>query len=81
MDCLHGAAWGWKNTDYARKLAAQQPMWVQGVSRTLTAMMAGEVPLIGTMFHSVNGPNKRRAGVLQYVTLSLPVYFHSSKRF
>ena len=76
-------AWGLEKTlDYARKLAAQQPMWVQGVSRTLTAMMAGEVPMmIGTMFHSVKrAQQKDRAGVLQYVTLEpAPVYFHSEQ--
>jgi hypothetical protein len=48
-------AWGLERTlDFARKLAAQQPIWVQGVTRTLTGMMAGEIPMmIGTMFHTV----------------------------
>jgi ABC-type Fe3+ transport system substrate-binding protein len=76
-------AWGLEKTlDFARKLAAQQPIWVQGVTRTLTSMMAGEVPLmIGTMFHSVKRAQmKDRAGVLQYVTLEpAPVYFHSEQ--
>jgi iron(III) transport system substrate-binding protein len=76
-------AWGLERTlDFARKLAAQQPIWVQGVTRTLTSMMAGEIPMmIGTMFHSVKRAQiKDRAGVLQYVTLEpAPVYFHSEQ--
>lgn len=76
-------AWGLERTlDFARKLAAQQPLWVEGVSRTLTAMMAGEVPMmIGTMYHSVKrAQRKDRMGVLQYVTLEpVPVYFHSEQ--
>ncbi|HWP60142.1 MAG TPA: extracellular solute-binding protein [Candidatus Acidoferrales bacterium] len=76
-------AWGFEKTlDFARKLAAQQPIWVRGVSRTLTAMMAGEVPLmIGTMFHTVKRAQaKDRAGVLQQVLLEpVPVYLHSEQ--
>jgi iron(III) transport system substrate-binding protein len=76
-------AWGLEKTlDFARGLAAQQPIWVRGVSRTLTSMMAGEVPMmIGTMFHSVRRAQKKdRAGVLQYITLEpAPVYFHSEQ--
>ena len=76
-------AWGLEKTlDFARKLAAQQPIWVQGVTRTVTGMIAGEIPMmIGTMFHSVKRAQiKDRAGVLQYVTLEpAPVYFHSEQ--
>ena len=76
-------AWGLERTlDFARKLAAQQPIWVQGVTRTLTGMMAGEMPMmIGTMFHTVKRAQiKDRAGVLQYFTLEpAPVYFHSEQ--
>jgi iron(III) transport system substrate-binding protein len=76
-------AWGLERTlEFARKLAAQQPIWVQGVTRTLTAMIAGEIPMmIGTMFHTVKRAQiKDRANVLQYVTLEpAPVYSHSEQ--
>ena len=76
-------AWGLEKTlDYARRLAAQQPIWVRGVSRTLTSMMAGEVPLmIGTMFHTVKRSQmKDRAGVLQTIVLEpVPAYHHSEQ--
>ncbi len=36
-------AWGLEKTlDFARKLAAQQPVWVRGATRMLTSMAAGE---------------------------------------
>jgi iron(III) transport system substrate-binding protein len=39
--------WGLEKTvDFARKLAAQQPIWYRGESRQLTQMIAGEYPLI-----------------------------------
>ncbi len=39
-------AWGLEKTlDYARKLAAQQPVWVRGGTRMLTSMAAGEYAL------------------------------------
>lgn len=76
-------AWGLEKTlDFARKLAAQQPLWVRGVSRALTAMIAGEIPMmIGTMLHSVKRvQNKDRAGVLQHVVLEpVPVYLMSEQ--
>ena len=76
-------AWGLEKTlNYARALAAQQPIWVRGVSRTLTQMMAGEVALmIGTMYHTMRRAQlKDRAGVLQHVVLEpVPVYFHSEQ--
>ena len=64
--------WGLEKTlDFARKIAAQQPIWVRGGSRTITAIMAGEVPMmIGPNFTAVKRAQaKDRAGVLQYVSL------------
>jgi iron(III) transport system substrate-binding protein len=48
-------AWGLEKTlDFARKLAAQQPIWVRGGSRAVTAVAAGEYALfIGPNYHSV----------------------------
>ena len=63
-------AWGLEKTvDFARKIAAQKPLWVRGGSRTLTAMMGGEVSLfIGPNFHSTRrAMGKDPTGVLQYV--------------
>jgi iron(III) transport system substrate-binding protein len=65
-------AWGLEKTiDYARKVAAQQPIWVRGGSRTLTSMVAGEIPMmIGPNYTAVKRTQtKDAAGVLQYVTL------------
>ena len=47
--------WGLEKTlDFSRKLAAQQPIWVRGGTRTLVAMGAGEVPLFfGVNYDSV----------------------------
>jgi ABC-type thiamine transport system substrate-binding protein len=48
-------AWGLEKTiDFSRKLAAQQPVWIRGGSRTVTAVGAGEYPLfIGPNYHTV----------------------------
>jgi ABC-type Fe3+ transport system substrate-binding protein len=48
-------AWGLEKTlDFARKLAAQKPIWARGNTRVLTAMLAGEQSvLIGPDFDSV----------------------------
>ena len=65
-------AWGLEKTvDFARRLAAQQPIWVRGGSRTITAITAGEVPMmIGPNFTAVKRAQaKDRTGVLQYVNL------------
>jgi ABC-type Fe3+ transport system substrate-binding protein len=70
-------AWGLEKTvDYARKLAAQQPIWVRGGSRTLTSIVAGEIPMmIGPNFGSVKRAQaKDPAGVLRYVLVE-PVPF------
>jgi spermidine/putrescine-binding protein len=62
--------WGLERTlEFARKLAAQQPIWVRGGSRTLTSIIAGEVPMmIGPNFGSVKrAQRKDPAGNLHYV--------------
>jgi ABC-type Fe3+ transport system substrate-binding protein len=62
-------AWGLEKTlDFARKLAAQEPIWVRGGTRTLTAMTAGEYGLfVGPGLHSVKGVQaKDPTGNLQY---------------
>lgn len=65
-------AWGLERTvDFARKVAAQDPMWVRGGSRTVTAIAAGEVPMmIGPNFHTTKRAiGKDRLGNLQYIAL------------
>jgi ABC-type thiamine transport system substrate-binding protein len=48
-------AWGLEKTlDFSRKLAAQQPIWVRGATRTITAITAGEYEIfIGPNYHTV----------------------------
>ncbi len=60
-----------KTIDYARKIAAQDPIWVRGGTRTLTAMAAGEVPMmIGPNYHTTRrAMGKDRLGNLQYIAL------------
>lgn len=57
--------------DYSRKLAAQQPVWVRGGTRILTAMMAGEYALhSGTDYNAVvRVMGKDRGGSLAYKVL------------
>jgi ABC-type thiamine transport system substrate-binding protein len=65
-------AWGLEKTlDFSRKLAAQDPIWVRGGSRTITSIAAGEVPMmVGPNFHTTKrAMGKDRTGNLQYVTL------------
>jgi ABC-type Fe3+ transport system substrate-binding protein len=76
-------AWGLEKTlDFARKLAAQQPVWVRGGSRTFPAIIAGEVPMmVGPNFHTVKrAQTKDRTGLLQYVALEpVPMRMHSEQ--
>ena len=76
-------AWGLEKTiDFARKLAAQDPIWVRGVSRTLPSIVGGDVPMMmGTLFHSVKRAQvKDRTGVLQHLVLEpVPVYLTSEQ--
>jgi ABC-type Fe3+ transport system substrate-binding protein len=65
-------AWGLEKTiEFARKVAAQEPMWVRGGSRTVTAITAGEIPMmIGPNFHTTRrAQGKDPTGNLQYVAL------------
>ena len=65
-------AWGLEKTlDFSRKVAAQQPIWIRGGSRTLQAVVSGEVPLfIGPNYDSVREfQRKDTLGVLQFVIL------------
>ena len=66
-------AWGLEKTiDFARKIAAQQPMWARGGSRALAALAAGDIPLFvfganyGTM---TRARRKDPLGVIQFTTL------------
>jgi iron(III) transport system substrate-binding protein len=64
--------WGLEKTlDFARKIAAQQPIWVRGGTRTITSIAAGEVPMmIGPNFTAVKrAQGKDPTGVLQYAIL------------
>jgi iron(III) transport system substrate-binding protein len=62
-------AWGLEKTvDYARKLAAQEPVWVRGSTRATMAVFAGEYPMfIGGNYKTVRSAQRKdRAGILQY---------------
>jgi iron(III) transport system substrate-binding protein len=55
---------------FARRLAAQDPVWVRTHPRTLTAMAAGEFPLfLGTYYHTVM--NQRSKGMQNIEVLLL----------
>lgn len=65
-------AWGLQKTlEFARKLAAQQPIWGSGTSRILVSMIAGEYALfLGPNFHTVRRAQDRNpAGSLGYKIL------------
>ncbi|MGH7846922.1 MAG: ABC transporter substrate-binding protein [Candidatus Binatia bacterium] len=72
-------AWGLEKTlDFARRIKEQDPIWVRGGTRTMTAILAGEVPmLMGPNFHSMKELEvKDRTGVLKYVILEpVPLRF------
>jgi len=73
-------AWGLEKTlDFARRVAAQQPIWVRGGSRTVTSIIAGEIPvMIGPDFHTVKRAQaKDPTGALQFALLE-PVPVRSS---
>jgi iron(III) transport system substrate-binding protein len=70
-------AWGLEKTlDYARKLAAQQPVWVRGASRATMGVFSGEYPMfIGGNYKTIRrAQQKDRTGILQYKFLEpIPV--------
>jgi iron(III) transport system substrate-binding protein len=62
-------AWGLEKTvDFARKIAAQQPVWGRGHTNLITAVQAGEIPMfMGTNFGAVKRAQaKDRGKVLGY---------------
>src|SRR5262245_7114309 len=51
-------AWGLEKTlDFSRKLAAQEPLWVRGATRPMTAVVTGEA----TLFLGPNSSSVKRA--------------------
>jgi ABC-type Fe3+ transport system substrate-binding protein len=69
--------WGMEKVlDYARKIAAQDPIWVRGQTKPTTSLMAGEYALfLGPNYGSVASvQTKDRLGVLGYKILE-PVPF------
>ena len=66
-------AWGLERTlDFARKIAAQHPIWSRGTTRPLASIASGEIPLL--LFGAAYGPTIRAQrkdplGGLQYVIL------------
>ncbi len=72
-------AWGLEKTiDFARKLAAQQPLWIRGGTRMLTSMAAGEYALfIGPNLHTLMRVQKKDpSGSMAYKFLEpVPVRF------
>ncbi|MBI2989450.1 MAG: hypothetical protein HYY45_22045 [Deltaproteobacteria bacterium] len=62
-------AWGLERTlDFARKLTAQEPVWIRGATRTHTAIVAGEYSLfLGSSFSSAErAMSKDLTGNLSY---------------
>ena len=66
-------AWGLEKTlDYARKIAAQEPIWARNATRSLTGIAAGEIPLylFGANYGSVSrAQRKDPLGVIQFTVL------------
>jgi len=62
-------AWGLEKTlQYARAIAAQNPIWIRGHSRSIAAMAVGEYAmLLGANLNSINrAMHKDRSGALAY---------------
>jgi len=72
-------AWGTEKTlEFARKISAQDPIWVRGGTRTLTAIAGGEVALfLGANYTAVSrAQRKDPMGRLRYAVLEpVPVRF------
>ncbi|MGH7847340.1 MAG: ABC transporter substrate-binding protein [Candidatus Binatia bacterium] len=65
-------AWGLEKTlDFARRIKEQEPIWVRGSTRTMTSILAGEIPMmVGPNWHNMKELEaKDPTGVLQYVIL------------
>jgi ABC-type Fe3+ transport system substrate-binding protein len=74
--------WGMEKVlDFAKKIAAQDPIWVRGHTKPLTAVLAGEYPLfLGPNYASVRRVQaKDRVGVLGYKILEpVPLRIHQA---
>ena len=72
-------AWGLEKTvDFARKIAAQQPVWVRGSAKTMPYIASGEISMfLGPNFSSVTRyMAKDPAGMLRYAVVEpVPVRF------
>jgi ABC-type Fe3+ transport system substrate-binding protein len=75
-------AWGMPRVlDFAKKIAAQDPVWVRGHTKPLTAVMAGEYSLfLGPNYASVKGVQaKDRPGGVGYKILEpVPLRIHQA---
>jgi len=66
-------------TDYAKKLAAQEPVWVRGFNRAYTAIMSGEYPLhsLGNYNAIIRMSRKDPTASLDYKIIEpVPVRIH-----
>jgi iron(III) transport system substrate-binding protein len=72
-------AWGLESTlEFARKIKEQDPIWVRGSTRTMAAILAGEIPMmVGPNWHNMKEYEpKDPTGVLRYAILEpTPVRF------
>jgi ABC-type Fe3+ transport system substrate-binding protein len=59
--------------DFARKLAAQEPVWVRGASRALTSLAAGEHPLLLGAYYQVLTRQQRKGAPDLELILPEPV--------
>ena len=76
-------AWGIDKTlDFARRVAAQDPIWTGGASRTIAAVGVGEIPLVlGTNYSSTKRYLKKDPnGTVQFIILEpVPVRIGSEQ--
>jgi len=75
-------AWGMEKVlDFAKKIAAQDPIWVRGHTKPLTSVMAGEYALfLGPNYGSVAGVQaKDRLGVVGFKIIEpVPLRIHQA---
>jgi ABC-type Fe3+ transport system substrate-binding protein len=73
-------AWGLERAiDYAKKLAAQEPIWVRGHTRPLISVSSGEYPMfLGPNFGSTKRVQKKdKLGVLDFkIVEPIPLRLH-----
>jgi ABC-type thiamine transport system substrate-binding protein len=73
-------AWGLEKTlEYARRIAAQEPIWTRGSSRAITAVSTGEIPILlfGASYSiAVRAQRKDPLNAIQFVLLEpVPVRY------